>query len=79
MVEFHYNVNGDDASFVVEEEVDLGELIAEAERVLLAQLEERELQVDPAEKQYLQSHITLALSRDMLSDEPVDLGSIKVI
>jgi hypothetical protein len=78
MIEFHYSINGEEASFFVEEEVDLGELVFEAEQILMAQLQERGLEIDPGEKQYLSSRISLALSRDLSSEEPVDLGAIKI-
>jgi hypothetical protein len=78
MIEFHYNVNGENASFTADEEVDLNELIFTAEQTLLAQLQERDLQITADEKQFLVSRITEALSRDMLSGEPIDLGAIKL-
>jgi len=78
MAEFRYTIAGESATIIVDEERDLARLAAEAKRTIVTSLEEKGMAVDPHDMQYMQSRIAVAITRDLISKEFIDLGEIKV-
>ena len=77
MTEFTYTVGGASATITIEEELDPGRLVYKVEKALLVALEEKGYEIDPQDRRYLQSRIAIAITRDLLSKQFVDLGNIK--
>jgi hypothetical protein len=77
MAEFRYTVGGQLASLVIEES-NPRRMVFEAERAILTAIQAKGAQIDDTEKRYLQSKIAVALARDLLSKQFVDLGAIQV-
>lgn len=78
MAEFRYTINGESATIVVDEERDLARLAAEVKRTIEASLQEKGMTVEQHDMQYMQSRIAIAITRDLISKEFIDLGEIKV-
>lgn len=78
MTEVTYTAGGQKGLFTVSEERVVGRMAVEAETRLLASLADKGLTIDEHERTYLRSRITVAITRDIVTKERVDLGEIRV-
>lgn len=79
MTDFKYTAGNQSGVFSVEEENVLGRMAVEAETKLLANLAGKGLTIDANEKTYLRSRIAMAITRDIVSKDTVDIGDVRVL
>lgn len=78
MTTFRYAAAGQEGQFVVEGAQSTPRLVRDAEQALLADLARKGLSPTPNTQHFLASRIAIAIGRDLLSKETVDLSSIDV-